>query len=197
MQRVCAGPWRTDGGRNCSTGHRGRGLGRRCLREALRATASTRGPRGRRTRHFTAAVKMLSASAGLDPRRSRSQRSVESAGASPGERAHGTSWSMTGWAVRRSFVSGNSGFAIPVTNIRMYALIRRPMACEVDEHLGTASTNELTHCHRWGPRQNIFKRAMTVSEGLCVASDLNYDRMMEALLEIDFKVGNELSRELC
>jgi hypothetical protein len=38
----------------------------------------------------------------------------------------------------------------------------------------------------------MFKTAMTVSEGLCVASDLNYDRMMEALLEIDFKVGNEL-----
>jgi hypothetical protein len=66
------------------------------------------------------------------------------------------------------------------------------MACEVDEHPGTASTDELAHGHRWGPRQNIFKRAMTVSEGLCVASDLNHDRMMEALLEIDFKVGDEL-----
>jgi hypothetical protein len=32
---------------------------------------------------------------------------------------------------------------------------------------------------------------MTVLEGLCVDSDSNYDRMMEALLEIDFKVGNE------
>jgi hypothetical protein len=91
MQRVCAGPWRTDGGRDCNSAHPAAALavdvcGTRCGRRQVPGGLD----RGRRTLHFTAAVKVLSASAGLDPRRSRSQRSVESAGASPRDRTHGT-----------------------------------------------------------------------------------------------------------
>jgi hypothetical protein len=167
---LCAEPWWTDDGRVRIVGHRGR-AGRRCLRHALRAMATTR----RRPRPSESAFYRRRDVVGI---RRIGPQALKIAGKRgffrclarrPGA---GNKVVNDLLAVRRSFPGGNSWFAISVINARRRALTGRLLACDVDEHRDSALTDARSkpaaHCHRWRPKQKIFERAMTISErALC------------------------------